>query len=114
AAPPPPPASARPKAKSSMDVLGELEKLRRQVSAPAPAPEAAKPANNGHELSRSFEMTLQRADLQRARRILVSFQVEDEQHQVVEALRDVPVDIQDVAHLEKLLLRLNIALHAKE
>ena len=97
-----------------MDVLGELEKLRRQVSAPAPAPEAAKPANNGHELSRSFEMTLQRADLQRARRILVSFQVEDEQHQVVEALRDVPVDIQDVAHLEKLLLRLNIALHAKE
>lgn len=105
-----------------MDVLGELEKLRRQVSAPtahtsAPAaPEAAKPSstNGRHELSQSFEMTLHRADLQRARRILVSFQVEDEQNQVVEALRDVPVDIRDVAHLEKLLLRLNVALHAKE
>lgn len=121
AAPPPPPATARPKPKTSVDVLGELEKLRRQVSAPAQtpasaAPEVAKPSstNGRQELSQSFEMTLHRADLQRARRILVSFQVEDEQHQVVEALRDVPVDIRDVAHLEKLLLRLNIALHAKE
>jgi signal recognition particle receptor subunit beta len=122
APPPPPPASARPKPKTSMDVLGELEKLRSQAMAkgsPAAGPAAAAPAapastNGRSELSRNFEMTLKRADFQRARRLLLSFQVEDEQNQVVEAVHDLQVDIKDAAHLEKLLLRLNIALHAKE
>ena len=105
-----------------MDVLGELEKLRSQALAkgpaasPAAAPAAAAPAstNGRSELSRNIEMTLKRADFQRARRLLLSFQVEDEQNQVVEAVHDLQVDIKDAAHLEKLLLRLNIALHAKE
>jgi hypothetical protein len=92
-------------------VLGELEKLRQQTKAPAPA----KPGTNGrHEMSRDIEMTLRRTDLQRARRVLISFQVEDDQHQVMDSVRDLPVDIQDSASLEKLLLRLNIALNAKE
>ena len=52
--------------------------------------------------------------MRRARRVLVSFQFEDEQSQVVNAVRDLPVDIQEAASLEKLLLRLNIALNAKE
>lgn len=106
-----------------MDVLGELEKLRSQAmskgspaAAPPAAPAAAAPAptNGRSELSRNIEMTLKRSDFQRARRLLLSFQVEDEQHQVVEAVHDLQVDIKDAAHLEKLLLRLNIALHAKE
>lgn len=117
------PAAAR---KGSLDVLGELEKLRQQARAPAPAapagvapaapagPAAKAPTNGRHELSRNLEMTLDRADLRRARRVLVSFQFEDEQSQVVNAVRDLPVDIQEAASLEKLLLRLNIALNAKE
>jgi signal recognition particle receptor subunit beta len=112
AAPPPPPRPAAAR-KGSLDVLGELEKLRQQTKAPAPAP--AKPGTNGrHEMSRDIEMTLRRTDLQRARRVLISFQVEDDQHQVMDSVRDLPVDIQDAASLEKLLLRLNIALNAKE
>ena len=98
-------------------MLGELEKLRQQTKAPAaaPAPPAAKANANGrHELSRDVEMTLRRTDLQRARRVLISFQVEDDQHRVMDSVRDLPVEIQDAASLEKLLLRLNIALHAKE
>ena len=59
-------------------------------------------------------MTLKRSDFARARRILLSFQVEDEQHRVVDAVHDLPVEIKDTADLEKLLLRFNIALHAKE
>ena len=55
-----------------------------------------------------------RADFQRARRFLVSFQVEDDQHRVMDAVRDLQVDIKDAAGLEKLLLRLNIALNSKE
>jgi signal recognition particle receptor subunit beta len=132
-APPTPPPVAKPR---TMDVLGELEKLRREAAAPrqstaprplvAPdrsivTPPAAAPAaaqagsgNGRGELTRSIELTLRRADFQRARRVLVSFQVEDDQHRVMDAVRDLAVDIKDAATLEKLLLRLNIALNAKE
>ena len=135
AAPPAaPPGTAPPVGKPrTMDVLGELEKLRREAAAPrqstaprpivtppaaapAPAPAAAQAASgNGRgELTRSIELTLRRADFQRARRVLVSFQVEDDQHRVMDAVRDLAVEIKDAATLEKLLLRLNIALNAKE
>ena len=118
-----------------MDVLGELEKLRKQAqgasSAPARPVTAAHPqpvapaapaagsagsagSNGRGELSRNIEMTLKRADFQRARRFLVSFQVEDDQHRVVDAVRDLQVEIKDAGSLEKLLLHLNIALNAKE
>ena len=84
----------------------------------APAAAAAKPAvpgkNGRGELSRNIELTLKRADFERARRILVSFQVEDDQNRVMDSVRDLPVEIKDAAGLEKLLLRLNIALNAKE
>jgi signal recognition particle receptor subunit beta len=152
-----PPRVRTPTGKSrSVDVLGELEKLRREAmqstsshsssvyGAPgssSPAPSAAgrsrpgivssaaaaiptipgspatKAAGNGRaELSRNIEMTLKRADFARARRFLVSFQVEDEQHRVVDAMRDLQVEIKDPgdATVEKLLLRLTIALHSKE
>jgi mutual gliding-motility protein MglA len=134
AAPPKPaPATAPPKAPPvgkgrTLDVLSELEKLRKEAAAPrsstgpvparppaAPAhPPAAAGANGRGELSRSIELTLRRADFQRARRVLVSFQVEDDQHRVMDAVRDLAVDIKDAGSLEKLLLRLNIALNAKE
>lgn len=55
-----------------------------------------------------------KADLQRARRVIVSFQVEDGHHQVMDGVRDLAVDIEDAAGLEKLLLRLNIALNTRE
>jgi hypothetical protein len=123
-----------------MDVLGELEKLRKQaqgapsgahriIQAPAAAPPAAAgtassaagsiassiAGSNGRgELSRNIEMTLKREDFRRARRFLVSFQVEDEQHRIVDAVRDLQVEIKDAGSLEKLLLHLNIALNAKE
>jgi len=87
--------------------------------APAPAAPVAAPAgaagtNGRGELSRNIEMSLRRADFQRARRVLISFQVEDDQHQVMDSVRDLPVEIKDASGLEKLLLRLNIALNSKE
>jgi signal recognition particle receptor subunit beta len=130
AAPPAPPPAAKPTAAAApqktplrtVDVLSELEKLRREaMQQPAPTPAAAaRPAapaasSNGRgELSRTVEMTLRRADFQRARRFLVSFQVEDDQHRVMDAVRDLHVEIKDAAGLEKLLLHFNIALSAKE
>ncbi len=138
ASPPGAPPTAPPVGKGrTMDVLGELEKLRREAAAPrqttGPRPVAAPPrpaapptaappgpaahtagTNGRGELSRSIELTLRRADFQRARRVLVSFQVEDDQNRVMDAVRDLAVDIKDAASLEKLLLRLNIALNAKD
>jgi mutual gliding-motility protein MglA len=152
------PAAGKPAPRSrSVDVLGELEKLRREAMqpataaatpatpatpassgahpipappapparpAPAPAPPAATPAgaasphpaarNGRGELSRNIELTLKRSDFERARRFLVSFQVEDEQNRVMDSVRDLAVEIKDIGSLEKLLLRLNIALNAKE
>jgi mutual gliding-motility protein MglA len=136
-------AAARSKAKiptgksRSVDVLGELEKLRREAMQPASSTGAGQPwvaprgapaatpataataaktaAGNGRaELSRNIEMTLKRSELARARRFLLSFQVEDDQHRVVDAVRDLQVEIKDSADLDKLLLHINIALHAKE
>jgi signal recognition particle receptor subunit beta len=151
-------ASARSTGKTStgknrpVDVLGELEKLRREAMQPAAAAAARSPqgsrlpepdrelsalspspspgrrgsaaagggaakaaAGNGRtELSRNIEMTLKRSEFARARRFLLSFQVEDEHHRVVDAVRDLQVEIKDTADIEKLLLRFNIALHAKE
>jgi mutual gliding-motility protein MglA len=161
AAPAAPAAAAKPqtgRGRASVDVLGELEKLRREamqpaqaapnplsgsgaiprvvpppppappppaaaLPPPAPAPPAAAPAaaarpappkNGRGEVSRNIELTLKRADFERARRFLVSFQVEDDQNRVMDSVRDLPVEIKDVGSLEKLLLRLNIALNAKE
>jgi hypothetical protein len=120
-APPKAPPIGKPRA---VDVLSELEKLRREAmqppsaaaASPAARPAATPPAatNGRGELSRTIEMTLRRADFQRARRFLVSFQVEDDQHRVMDAVRDLQVEIKDAAGLEKLLLRLDIALNAKE
>jgi signal recognition particle receptor subunit beta len=122
----------------SFDVLTELEKLRREAMQPAASQPAhasqsaassaaarlaarsaaglarAAAGNGRAELSRNIELTLKRSEFARARRVLLSFQVEDEQHRVVDAVRDLPVEIKDTADLEKLLLHFNIALHAKE
>lgn len=159
AAPPPHPATPAKKVGSTtgtrrtVDVLSELEKIRREAAAPSrpspsPAPRAAAAAPLAHpvppahpaivptgaipgaaaapitaaaaqrngrgELSRSIDLTLKKADFARARRFLVSFQVEDEEHRVMDAVRDLEVDIRDAGTLERVLLRLNIALHAKE
>src|SRR5947209_16767409 len=114
----------KPAGKRTVDVLSELEKLRTEAMR-QPAPQAARPparlpgaaaapTNGRGELSRTVELTLRRSDFQRARRFIVSFQVEDEQHRVMDAVRDLQVEIKDAPSLEKLLLRLNIALHAKE
>jgi signal recognition particle receptor subunit beta len=129
AAGPPPLARAGSAGKRTVDVLSELEKLRTEAmrqpasqgsrpparpAAPPASGAAAAPTNGRGELSRTVELTLRRSDFQRARRFIVSFQVEDEQHRVMDAVRDLQVEIKDAASLEKLLLRLNIAVHAKE
>jgi signal recognition particle receptor subunit beta len=128
---PPPPAAARPAGspplatkRRELDVLGELERIRKQALRPAAEVTASRPiairpgttstTNGTREINRDLQLTLKRSDFQRTRRFTVTLQVEDGEHRVVDAIRDLQVDVQDVAALAKVLLRLNIAVAAKE
>jgi hypothetical protein len=154
---PPPVAAAAKKGKSSkLDVLAELENIRRQAlsapveaapparaAPPPPAPPRVPPpppaasgsharmtppaagsgaharaafvsANGKGEIHRSVEMTLKRAELQRARRFLIDLRVEDTDSRIVDAIRDFRIDISDPSGLEKLLLHLNVSLSSKD
>ena len=95
------------------NVLDELERLRQEaIGAPAP-PRAAAGSNGTGELRRDIQLTLAREDFRRARRFSVTLKVEDEDARVMEAVRDLRVDLHDTESVEKLLLRLNIALATK-
>ena len=103
--------------KTQSDVLAELERIRKQaLSSRQPAAASAQPAaaNGKHEINREIQLSLKRSDFDRAKRFLLTLQVEDGQHQVMEAVKDFQVDIGSVAEHQKVVLRLNIALRTKE
>ncbi len=105
-------ATAKPKVYSGIDALAELEKIRQQALHPNAKPElthSARSARNGHEIRRSLQVQLSRQEFSRARRVSLSLQIEDANHQVVDEIRHLHVDIDDASSLERLLLRLNIA-----
>ena len=121
----PSPARAAAKPKTQSDVLAELERIRKQALAPRPAPGApestagaagpsAGSANGKHEITREIQLSLKRTDFERAKRFLLTLQVEDGQNHVMEAVRDFQVDIGSAAPHQKVVLRLNIALRTKE
>jgi signal recognition particle receptor subunit beta len=109
----PPPATP---ARKPIDALSELERLRREAAPArrAPAARAAAPANGHGQLFRDIQLTLKRADFERARRFSLTLQVEDENNRVVDAVRGLEVEFDDPSRLERVLLKLNIALHSKD
>jgi hypothetical protein len=98
---------------SQRNVLDELERLRQEAMGAPAAQRPAAPGNGTGELRRDIQLTLAREDFRRARRFSVTLQVEDEDARVVEAVRNLHVDLHDTESVEKLLLRLNIALATK-
>jgi mutual gliding-motility protein MglA len=131
---------------TQVDVLAELEKIRRQaMHSPAGAAPPIRPAtpaaplrppaatsiaavgaggssahpkypvlNGKGEIHRSVELTLKRGEFTRARRFLLNLRIEDEDRQVVDAIRDLPIEIQDAKTLERVLLQLNVAIKSKD
>jgi hypothetical protein len=97
--------------RASVDVEGELALLQKSART-APPPAAA--ANGHRELARDIKLTLTRPDFERARRFTLSFQVEDDERRVVDSVEGLQVDLGEPGSLAKVLLRLNIALQAKE
>ena len=70
--------------------------------------------NGRSEVSRNVELTLKRADFERVRRFSLTLQVEDGDSQVVEKVQGLRVEVSDPSDFKKLLLRLNVALNARE
>lgn len=106
----PQPAAAPRSRAGGIDALAELEKIRKQALHPTPAsPQSGR--NGKEEISRDVHLHLRREDFQRARRFTVTLQVEDDQSRVVDEVRRLEVDIENARSLEKILLRLNIALN---
>jgi mutual gliding-motility protein MglA len=101
------PAAPRVVRRTGLDVEGELARLRKSAR-------AASQANGHRELARDIKLTLKRPDFERARRFTLSFQVEDDEQRVVESVEGLQVDLGEPGSLARLLLRLNIALQAKE
>ena len=104
--------------KTQSDVLAELERIRKQaLSSRQPAAASAQPAaaNGKHEINREIQLSLKRSDFDRAKRFLLTLQVEDGQHQVMEAVKDFQVEIgSTAAEHQKVVLCFNIALRTKE
>jgi hypothetical protein len=136
ATPLPPAVRAAQRPKTQGDVLAELEKIRRQAMKPAGGMPAAAPvptavaassaaaaaaqaagaaaANGKHEINREIQLTLKKADFDRAKRFLLTMHVEDGQQHVMEAVRDFQVDLGGLEQHQKVVLRLNIALRTKD
>lgn len=106
-----PPKSSRRSRAGGFDALAELENIRRQALAPKSALRSNALNNGQSEIRREIKLDLKREDFSRARRFLLTVQVEDAQErQILEQVHRVLVDIDDPRSLEQLLLRLNIAL----
>ena len=85
------------------------------VGASGSSAHAKYPVLNGKgEIHRSVELTLKRGEFSRARRFLLNLRIEDEDRQVVDAIRDLPIEIHDAKTLERVLLQLNVALKSKD
>ncbi len=112
------------KVRSNIDVLSELEKLRKgSTQKPAgPAGEKKKGGlddvlsarlNHRKELNRNLDFSVPKDLLARSRRVKVSFTFEDDASVAVHSVSDLPLDLQNLVDIEKLLLNLKIDVQAK-
>ncbi len=101
-------------ARKQVDILAELEKIRRQAMGLKPASEPKShegAATNGkRHLTQDLQLLLSKDSLDRAKRFRIKLELEDENGEVVGTLAE-NGDMQDAASLDQ--LRLNIALDAE-
>ena len=106
----PTPAPNRPAAAAAA-VAAETS---RPTAVPGPAPTPVQPIgprDGDGKLSREVLMQLQRADLQRTRRVSMSLRLEDEDNNVVHEVQGVELDVQSPHSSDELLLQFNIRLN---
>ena len=109
------PAPRKPKRTKTRrsDVLAELEQLRRQALK-SPRGRQAAASNGASVIKRTIELNLSRDEFDQAKRFSFSLQVHGHDDQVLDSVSDLQVDFDAPSSLRKILLRLNIAMSAKE
>ena len=113
--------------RSNIDILAELDKLRRNAtSQPASSRSARRPSsgisiddllanslNHRKEISRVFEMEMPRKDLARGHQITVALRLEDSQKKAIGEKKSFSIEINSKPDIEKLLLSLKFDIHGK-
>lgn len=112
--------------KSSIDVLGELEKLRRQSSLePLPAKPKKKEsikeldelllssADQRKEIHKNFELPLEKSKLQNSSEVHITLQLFDSNNKEIITLKNMVIPLKDVRLIKQLLLNLKIDLQGK-
>jgi signal recognition particle receptor subunit beta len=110
----PQPRGAAPAASGPQARVGSPSPDAAARSGPYARPAAPTLAEGNGEIHRAVELTMKRSELRRARRFLLDLRVEDADARIVDAIRDLPIDISDTSGLDKLLLHLKVALNSKD
>ncbi len=113
---------------SNIDILAELEKLRKTSTATAPAVEnkrrraaagisvddlLASSLNHRKEVSKVFEVQVPKRQLAQGHRVTVGLRFEDRQGNAIGEGQDFPIELQSRSDIEKLLLSLKFHILGK-
>lgn len=111
--------------KSTIDVLGELEKLRRQSTIEPTAKPKKKEtfkeldelllssADQRKEIHKNFELTIEKSKLQNTSEVRITLQFIDPTNKEISSLKNLSIPLKDVKLIKQLLLNLKIDLQGK-
>lgn len=112
--------------KSTIDVLGELEKLRRKSTVEAPTEKPKKKeslkeldelllssADQRKEIHKNFEMQIEKSKLQSTSEVKITLHLFDQNSKEIITLKDINITLRDVKLIKQLLLNLKIELQGK-
>ena len=118
------------KVRSNVDILSELEKLRKNATLkplPEPAPSAARRTSEGvsiddllaaglnhrKEVQRLFEIEMRKKELARARRLKFIVRLEDDKEKTIGNEKAYDIELANMKEVEKLLVSLKLHLNGK-
>lgn len=111
--------------KSTIDVLGELEKLRRQSTIEPTAKPKKKEtfkeldelllssADQRKEIHKNFELSIEKSKLQSTSEVRITLQFIDPNNKEISSLKNLSIPLKDIKLIEQLLLNLKIDLQGK-
>lgn len=111
--------------KSTIDVLGELEKLRRQSTLePSVKPKKKETfkeldelllssADQRKEINKNFELTIEKSKLQNTSEVRITLQFIDPTNKEISTLKNLSIHLKDIKLIKQLLLNLKIDLQGK-
>jgi hypothetical protein len=112
--------------KSSIDVLEELEKLRRQAPLVSEAPKPKRKSNlrdvedlllmtmdQRKEISKTFELAIKRDTLGRASEVVLTLALRDSAQKGLEESKMLVIPLRDIKFIRQLLLNLKIDLQVQ-